>query len=131
MSTIRSWEVIKEYSDIRFEFFNGIAKITINRPEVYNAFRPETNAQMIEAFDISRERGDIRVIVLTGEGDKPFCSGGDQNVKGAGGYVGEDGVPRLNVLDLHKRIREIPTSPFNHFLSFSWICPVSYFINTD
>jgi naphthoate synthase len=63
---------------------------------------------MIEAFDVCRERSDIRVIVLTGEGDKAFCSGGDQNVKGVGGYVGEDGVPRLNVLDLHKRIREIP-----------------------
>ena len=63
---------------------------------------------MIEAFDICRERSDIRVVVLTGAGEKAFCSGGDQNVKGVGGYVGEDGVPRLNVLDLHKRIREIP-----------------------
>ena len=63
---------------------------------------------MIEAFDICRERSDVRVILLTGQGDKAFCSGGDQNVKGVGGYVGEDGVPRLNVLDLHKRIREIP-----------------------
>ena len=104
----RTWTPIKEYSDIRFEFFEGIAKVTINRPQVYNAFRPETNIQMIEAFDVCRERSDIRVIVLTGEGDKAFCSGGDQNVKGVGGYVGEDGVPRLNVLDLHKRIREIP-----------------------
>jgi naphthoate synthase len=103
-----TWTEIKAYSDIRFEFYNGIAKITINRPEVYNAFRPETNIQMIEAFDICRERSDIRVVVLTGAGEKAFCSGGDQNVKGVGGYVGEDGVPRLNVLDLHKRIREIP-----------------------
>lgn len=105
---MRKWTPIKEYSDIKFESFNGVAKITINRPDVYNAFRPETNNQMIEAFDICREKADIRVIVLTGEGDKSFCSGGDQNVKGVGGYVGEDGVPRLNVLDLHKRIREIP-----------------------
>jgi len=105
---MRKWIPIKEYSDIKFEMFNGVAKITINRPDVYNAFRPETNNQMIEAFDICREKADIRVIVLTGEGDKSFCSGGDQNVKGVGGYVGEDGVPRLNVLDLHKRIREIP-----------------------
>ena len=105
---MRTWTPIKEYSDIKFESFNGVAKITINRPDVYNAFRPETNNQMIEAFDICREKADIRVIVLTGEGDKSFCSGGDQNVKGVGGYVGEDGVPRLNVLDLHKRIREIP-----------------------
>ena len=105
---MRTWIPIKEYSDIKFEAFNGVAKITINRPDVYNAFRPETNNQMIEAFDICREKADIRVIVLTGEGDKSFCSGGDQNVEGVGGYVGEDGVPRLNVLDLHKRIREIP-----------------------
>lgn len=103
-----NWTTIKEYKDIRFEFFEGIAKITINRPEVYNAFRPETNMEMIEAMDIARERGDIGVVVLTGEGDKAFCSGGDQNVKGIGGYIGEDGVPRLNVLDLHKRIRSIP-----------------------
>ena len=102
------WENIKKYSDIKFEIYTGIAKITINRPEVYNAFRPETNIQMLEAFDICHERNDIDVVVLTGEGDKAFCSGGDQNVKGSGGYIGEDGVPRLNVLDLHKKIREIP-----------------------
>lgn len=104
----RTWTTIKEYEDIRFEFFEGIAKITINRPQVYNAFRPETNMEMIDAMDIARERQDVGVVVLTGEGDKAFCSGGDQNVKGIGGYVGDDGVPRLNVLDLHKRIRELP-----------------------
>jgi len=104
----RNWTSIKTYSDINFEFFEGVAKITINRPEVYNAFRPETNNQMLEAMDICREREDIDVIVFTGAGDKAFCSGGDQNVKGTGGYIGEDGVPRLNVLDLHKKIREIP-----------------------
>ncbi len=104
----RVWTPIKEYQDIRFESFEGIAKITINRPQVYNAFRPETNMEMIDAIDIARERGDIGVVVLTGEGDKAFCSGGDQNVKGVGGYIGDDGVPRLNVLDLHKRIRELP-----------------------
>jgi naphthoate synthase len=103
-----AWTTIKEYKDIKFEFLEGIAKITINRPEVYNAFRPETNIEMLEAMDICRERQDVRVIVLTGIGDKAFCSGGDQNVKGIGGYIGEDGVPRLNILDLHKRIREIP-----------------------
>ncbi len=103
-----AWTPIKEYTDIKFEYFEGIAKITINRPEVYNAFRPETNIEMLEAMDICRERQDVRVVVLTGIGDKAFCSGGDQNVKGIGGYIGEDGVPRLNVLDLHKRIREIP-----------------------
>jgi naphthoate synthase len=104
----RKWTTIKAYEDIRFEFFEGIAKITINRPEVYNAFRPETNMEMIDAMDIARERQDVGVVVLTGAGDKAFCSGGDQNVKGVGGYVGIDGVPRLNVLDLHKRIRELP-----------------------
>jgi naphthoate synthase len=105
---MRNWETITEYSDILFEFYNGIAKISINRPEVYNAFRPETNIQMLEAMDVCRERADIRVIVFTGTGDKAFCSGGDQNVKGKGGYIGEDGVPRLNILDLHKKIRSMP-----------------------
>lgn len=104
----RNWTTIKEYKDIRFEFFDGIAKITICRPEVYNAFRPETNTEMIDAMDIAREMQDVGVVVLTGEGDKAFCSGGDQNVKGIGGYIGDDGVPRLNVLDLHKRIRSLP-----------------------
>ena len=108
MGAKRDWKTIKTYQDIKFEFFGGIAKITINRPEVYNAFRPETNIEMIDAMDICRERTDVGVVILTGEGDKAFCSGGDQNVKGIGGYVGEDGVPRLNVLDLHKRIRSLP-----------------------
>lgn len=104
----REWQTIKEYEDIRFEFFEGIAKITINRPQVYNAFRPQTNNEMLDAMSICRERGDIGVIVLTGTGDKAFCSGGDQKVKGIGGYIDENGVPRLNVLDLHKAIRSIP-----------------------
>ncbi len=103
-----NWTSIKNYRDIKFDFFDGIAKITINRPEVYNAFRPETNMEMLEAMDIARERKDINVVVLTGTGDKAFCSGGDQNVKGVGGYISENGIPRLNVLDLHKKIREIP-----------------------
>lgn len=104
----RKWETIKEYDDIRLEEFNKVAKITINRPEVYNAFRPKTVDALIDAFNVCRERTDIRVVVLTGEGDKAFCSGGDQNVKGVGGYVGEDGVPRLNILDVHRQIRNIP-----------------------
>ena len=104
----RVWKPIKEYTDILFEQYKGIAKITINRPEVYNAFRPLTNTEMLDAFGICRERGDIRVIVLTGAGDKAFCSGGDQNYKTHGGYRDSDGVPRLNVLDLHKMIRSIP-----------------------
>ena len=106
--TTRNWTTIKEYEDIKFDFFEGIAKITINRPEVYNAFRPQTNFDMLDAMDICRERADISVIVFTGTGDKAFCSGGDQNVKGVGGYIDESGVPRLNVLDLHKAIRSMP-----------------------
>ena len=102
------WTSIKTYEDIKFDFFDGIAKITINRPEVYNAFRPETNIEMMDAMDIARERQDVGVVVFTGIGDKAFCSGGDQNFKGIGGYISENGVPRLNVLDLHKKIREIP-----------------------
>ena len=104
----RIWTPIKQYTDIRFDHFDGIGKITINRPEVYNAFRPETTKEMIDAMEIAREDQRIGVIVITGEGDKAFCSGGDQNVKGRGGYVGADGVPRLNILDMHKKIREIP-----------------------
>lgn len=103
-----NWETIKEYEDILFQKMDGIAKITINRPRVYNAFRPLTNKEMLEAFRICRESQDIRVVILTGAGDKAFCSGGDQNVKGVGGYIDEDGVPRLNVLELHHAIRSIP-----------------------
>ncbi len=107
MST-RKWTSIKEYEDIKFEFFEGVAKITINRPEVYNAFRPETTNEMLEAMDYCREDPKVNVIIFTGIGDKAFCSGGDQNVKGVGGYIGTDGVPRLNILDLHKKIRSMP-----------------------
>ena len=105
---MRQWQTIKEYSDILFDFYEGIAKITINRPRYRNAFTPTTVMQLIDAFNICRERGDIRVIILTGAGDKAFCSGGDMHVKGRGGYVGEDGVPRLNVLDVQKQIRSLP-----------------------
>ena len=104
----REWTTIKEYEDIKFEYYNSIAKITINRPKVYNAFRPQTNDEMLDAIAICRQRADIGVVILTGAGDKAFCSGGDQNVKGLGGYIGKDGVPRLNVLDLHKAIRSLP-----------------------
>lgn len=103
-----AWTPIKEYEDILFEFCEGVAKITINRPEVYNAFRPTTNFEMLDAMAICRERADIGVIILTGAGDKAFCSGGDQRVKGTGGYIDASGTPRLNVLDLHKAIRSIP-----------------------
>lgn len=102
------WKTIKEYEDILFQQFEGIAKITINRPQVYNAFRPQTNREMLDAMAYCREASDIGVVVLTGAGDKAFCSVGDQKVKGVGGYIDENGVPRLNVLDLHKAIRSIP-----------------------
>lgn len=104
---MREWKTIREYSDILFEQYGRIAKITINRPQVYNAFRPQTNREMLDAMAYCREAQDIGAIILTGAGDKAFCSGGDQNVKGVGGYVDESGTPRLNVLDLHKAIRSI------------------------
>lgn len=102
------WTKIKDYTDILFDFSEGIARITINRPEVYNAFRPLTNDEMLDAMRICRDREDIGVIILTGAGDKAFCSGGDQNVKGRGGYIDGSGTPRLNVLELHRAIRSIP-----------------------
>ncbi len=107
MST-RVWTKIKDFEDIKFEYFEGIGKITINRPRYRNAFTPDTVSEMMEAMVYCRESNDIFTIILTGEGDKAFCSGGDQNVKSSGGYIGKDGVPRLNVLDLQKLIRSIP-----------------------
>ena len=108
MENKRQWTPIKEYTDILFEQCGGIARITINRPKVYNAFRPLTNAEMLDAMNICRDRQDIGVVILTGAGDKAFCSGGDQNYKTLGGYKDSDGTPRLNVLDLQKAIRSIP-----------------------
>jgi naphthoate synthase len=99
---------VKDYEDIKYETYNGIAKITINRPEVRNAFRPKTVAEMIDAFSHARDDSSIGVIILTGEGKEAFCAGGDQKVRGHGGYVGEDHIPRLNVLDLQRLIRVIP-----------------------
>jgi naphthoate synthase len=104
----RNWTTIREYEEIKFDFFEGIARITINRPRYHNAFTPDTTKEMSEALLIARERQDIRVVVLTGAGEKAFCSGGDQNVKSFAGYVGKDGVPRLNILDVQKQIRSIP-----------------------
>lgn len=104
-----TWTAIKQYSDIRLEKTeDGVAKVTINRPEVRNAFRPETIQEMQEAFEICRNDPSIGVIILTGEGPHAFCSGGDQRVRGEEGYIGHDGVPRLNVLDLQKQIRSLP-----------------------
>lgn len=104
----REWVKEREYEDIIYETYNGIAKITINRPEVRNAFRPKTVMELIDAFSYARDDSKIGVIILTGAGDKAFCSGGDQKVRGHGGYVGEDRIPRLNVLDLQRLIRVIP-----------------------
>ncbi len=102
------WANVREYSDIIFEKGEGIGKITINRPEVRNAFRPQTLSEMIDAFNICREDPEIGVVILTGQGEKAFCSGGDQRIRGEGGYVGDDGVPRLNALDLQKVIKYLP-----------------------
>ncbi len=108
MTATRIWTTIKEYEEIRFDFFEGIARITINRPRYRNAFTPDTIMEMIDAMRYCREADEVGVVVITGEGDKAFCSGGDQNIKGVGGYVGKDGIPRLNVLDLQKMIRSLP-----------------------
>lgn len=106
----RQWTPIKgfDFKEILFESFEGIAKITINRPRYRNAFTPLTTWEMSQAFAYCREASDISVVILTGAGDKAFCSGGDMNVKGRGGYIGNDGVPRLNVLDVQKQIRSLP-----------------------
>lgn len=103
-----AWTPVGTYTDIRFEVSDGIGKITICRPEVRNAFRPLTVQELSHAFNVARERSDIGVVILTGEGPDAFCSGGDQRVRGEEGYVGMDGVPRLNVLDLQKQIRSLP-----------------------
>jgi naphthoate synthase len=102
------WETIKTYEDILFQFYNGIAKISINRPQKHNAFTPLTVQEMSEAMELARQDPRVGVVILTGEGGKAFCSGGDQSVRGDGGYVGKDTVPRLNVLDLQRQIRTIP-----------------------
>lgn len=105
---MRNWTTIKKFEDIKFEFFEGIAKITINRPRYRNAFTPDTIKEIIECMVFCRESQEISTVILTGEGDKAFCAGGDQNVKNIAGYIGKDGVPRLNVLDLQKLIRSLP-----------------------
>lgn len=107
MTTIH-WQTVQPYEDILFRKAEGIARISINRPEVHNAFRPKTTFELIDAFSRAREDPEVGVILFTGEGGRAFCSGGDQRVRGHGGYVGEDNVPRLNVTDLHKLIRSIP-----------------------
>lgn len=109
LPAIPEWKACGEFTDIKYEKCEeGIAKITINRPEVRNAFRPQTVAEMSRALADARSDDGIGVIILTGEGDLAFCSGGDQKVRGTGGYVGDDVVPRLNVLDLQREIRTCP-----------------------
>jgi len=108
-----TWITAKTYKDIIYEKMDGIAKVTINRPEVRNAFRPETVTELFDAFSDAREDQTIGVVLLTGagpstDGKYAFCSGGDQRIRGDQGYIGGDGVPRLNVLDLQKLIRSIP-----------------------
>ncbi len=103
----------EKFTDIRYQMGDGIAKITINRPELHNAFRPQTIIELIEAFSLARDNEDIGVIILTGEGTKAFCSGGDISVRGDDGYLGDDkvskmGIGRLNVLDLQVQIRRTP-----------------------
>ncbi|MGZ9031961.1 MAG: 1,4-dihydroxy-2-naphthoyl-CoA synthase [Burkholderiaceae bacterium] len=106
---VPAWTDVPGYEDIIYSKADeGIAKITINRPEVRNAFRPETVKEMQHAFDDARDDENIGVIILTGQGKEAFCSGGDQRVRGAGGYVGGDKIPRLNVLDLQRQIRTLP-----------------------
>ena len=103
------WTQLNQFEDILLESTDdGIAKLTINRPEVRNAFRPKTVNEMLEALDIVHNNSDIGILILTGAGEKAFCSGGDQKVRGDAGYVGDDGVPRLNILEVQKRIRSLP-----------------------
>jgi naphthoate synthase len=103
------WQALDAgYGDIRYETAEGIAKITICRPEVRNAFRPQTLFELQDAFNRARDDATIGVIVLTGEGTEAFCSGGDQRIRGDDGYVGDDGIGRLNVLDLQVQIRRTP-----------------------
>jgi naphthoate synthase len=108
-----NWQLIAGFEDILYHKADGMAKVTINRPQVRNAFRPQTISEMIRAFTDAREDTDIGVVLLTGAGPTPdgkyaFCSGGDQKVRGEGGYISENGVPRLNVLDLQRLIRTMP-----------------------
>ena len=103
------WTQLNQFEDILLESTDdGIAKLTINRPEVRNAFRPKTVNEMLEALDIVHNNSDMGILILTGAGEKAFCSGGDQKVRGDAGYVGDDGVPRLNILEVQKRIRSLP-----------------------
>src|SRR6202795_4586501 len=108
MDNAVAWQPSGDVTDIRYESAEGIAKITIDRPEVRNAFRPLTVKELIRGFEVARDNPTIGVIVLTGEGPDAFCSGGDQNIRGDDGYVDDQGIGRLNVLDLQIQIRRMP-----------------------
>jgi naphthoate synthase len=103
-----AWQAVKTYEDILFDKAEGMAKVTINRPEVRNAFRPQTIFELLDAFDLARDDAEVGVVILTGAGDEAFCAGGDQRVRGKAGYIDPSGVPRLNVLDLQMAIRRLP-----------------------
>ncbi len=103
------WKSIQKFEDIKYQRTeDGIAKITINRPEVRNAFRPQTVSDLKVALDLARDDAEIGVVILTGQGTEAFCSGGDQRIRGKAGYVDKSGVPRLNILDVQKQIRSLP-----------------------
>jgi naphthoate synthase len=106
--TLPDWKPQGTFEDIVYEKAEGIAKISIHRPEVHNAFRPRTIEELLRAFADARDDTNVGVVILTGTGDAAFCSGGDQRVRGNAGYVGADGIPRLNVLDLQRAIRTLP-----------------------
>lgn len=103
-----SWKEIKKFTDIKYHHYEGIAKITINRPEVRNAFRPLTVDEMMQALNLARDDHSIGVIILTGEGKEAFCSGGDQKIRGDAGYKDHHGIDRLNVLEFQRQIRSCP-----------------------
>ena len=108
MSDWRRYETVHPFEEIEFEVLDGIAKVTINRPHVRNAFTPRTVSEMQTAFSLARDDADVGVIVLTGKGKDAFCSGGDQKIRGDSGYKDEGGIHRLNVLDLQRQIRTLP-----------------------
>lgn len=113
MSSVIEWQRAGDYGDIIYETAEGIAKITINRPDRHNAFRPQTLFELQDAFNVARDDSSVGVIIFTGAGDQAFCSGGDQNIRGDDGYMGDDtvarqGIGRLNVLDLQVQIRRLP-----------------------
>ena len=107
-TTTPAWKEVTPYRDIRLHKADGIARITICRPEVRNAFRPQTLFELLDALARVRDDSEVGVVLLRGEGTEAFCSGGDQRVRGEAGYVGDDGVPRLNALDVQRAIRTLP-----------------------